>query len=423
MRELPRGWAWTTVGESAPARYGKALRREDRDPSGSVAVVGSAGSMDRTTTALVNGPCVVVGRKGNIGHPRLIETPSWPIDTTYYLEPAELLSRRYLFHILRSVDFAQLNQSTTTPSLRREELEAISIPLPPLAEQHRIVEVLEDHLSRIDAAEVILVSLARRIDALTDVLAIDALRSSTDSGLPAGWEWRSLESLSSGSSYGTSMKCDTNGEGTAVVRIPNIRDGALNLHDLKQAVDPDADLTHLHLTAGDLLVVRTNGSPSLIGRTAVVRESLPIAFASYLIRFQLGSAEIGDWVHLVLSSPQWRRQIVQAAASSAGQYNLNQSFLKRLQIPLPPKDVRDEILRVQSEIGSELNRLKHGICLARKRAAALRRSLLRAAFDGELVDQDPNDEPADVALARLRDEAKPTPKRAARRASTLNAEG
>jgi type I restriction enzyme S subunit len=173
----------------------------------------------------------------------------------------------------------------------------------------------------------------------------------------------------------------------------------------------------------NVLFIRTNGSPSLIGRTAVVREDSPIAFASYLIRFQLGAVEIADWVQLVVSSPAWREQIVRAAASSAGQYNLNQTFLKRLTIPLPPIDERAEILLSQRESIYDFSRLAQGVFLAQSRSAALRRALLTAAFNGELVDQDPNDEPADIALARLRSGTMPVRKRAARRAAAAPVKG
>ncbi len=167
---LPSGWASTTLGELCKPKYGKALPKDLRDEGARVPVVGSAGVMTGTHTPLVPGPCLVIGRKGNIGQVQLFDSPCWPIDTTFYIQPPTFVDRKFLKHALSAVDFGALNRSTTTPSLRREELESVPILLPPLPEQHRIVGALEDHISRLDAAELSLVSAARRSTTLRSAL-------------------------------------------------------------------------------------------------------------------------------------------------------------------------------------------------------------------------------------------------------------
>ena len=109
------------------------------------------------------------------------------------------------------------------------------------------------------------------------------------SKLPAGWVWTSLDTMSWDSGYGTSAKCSYESTGPGVLRIPNVQNGALDLEDLKFApselILPGKDA----IREGDMLVIRTNGSKSLIGRAAVVLASPTntISFASYLIRFRL----------------------------------------------------------------------------------------------------------------------------------------
>jgi len=422
---------WTTLGEvtdnlDSQRKPVSAAIRATR--TGDIPYYGATGQVGTIDKALFDEELVLLGEDGvQFFNPRkskayLIRGKSWVNNHAHVLRARPMTSNRFLVHYLNIFNYTGFANGTTRLKLTKSAACSIPIPLPPLAEQHRIVEALEDHLSRLDAAEAELASIDRRLCSLTDALLVEAVRLVPGSALPAGWDWRSLESLSSGSSYGTSTKCDSEGRGTAVVRIPNIRDGVLELNDMKYALNVDADLTNLHLKAGDILFVRTNGSPSLIGRTAVVRHDMPIAFASYLIRFHLGNAEIADWVHLVLSSPRWREEIVSAAASSAGQYNVNQTFLKRLQIPFPSVDTRAEILLEHSENRNEVNRLRQAVRTAQSRADALRRSLLRAAFNGELVDQDPNDESADVARDRQRNEAKSTPMHGSRRAVPVSAE-
>lgn len=436
MSGLPKGWARTTLGEvcapvskADPATFARdqfqyvdiASINGETQTLSEVAIVDCDKAASRARQILRTGDTVFSTVRPYLRKIAYIpERLDGEVASTGFcvLRPTSAIDGRFLYYTAISdwfiAEVSAKQRGVSYPAVRAGEVLETPIPLPPLAEQLRIVEVLEDHLSRLDAADGTLAAVARRIDALTDALAIDAVGVAPGAMLPQDWEWRSLESLSSGSSYGTSTKCDRQGQGTPVVRIPNIRGGTLDLADMKYAVDLELHLDQLHLKAGDLLFVRTNGSPTLIGRTGVVKRDVAIAFASYLIRFQLGSVDVADWVHLVVSSPRWREQIVKSAASSAGQYNLNQTFLKRLQIPLPPVEIRTKILTAHSDAYGHLARLLQDSQIALSRSAALRRAVLRAAFNGELVDQDPNDEPAAIALERLRAESKPPRKRVAK---------
>lgn len=222
---------------------------------------------------------------------------------------------------------------------------------------------------------------------------------------PENWTTISLGSLSHSSGYGTSAKCDYGASGYPVLRIPNVQRGSLDLSDVKYAVDPALDLTKFALDPGDLLFVRTNGSPSLIGRVGVVEESLPYAFASYLIRFRLTPGIVEPrWVQLVTQSPPWRQAIERYAASSAGQYNLSAETLSQLPVPVPPLKVQHETLEAVDAAVAKAMRLSVATDVARTRADHLRSALLQRAFSGKLVPQDPSDEPASVLLDRIRAE-------------------
>jgi type I restriction enzyme S subunit len=175
--------------------------------------------------------------------------------------------------------------------------------------------------------------------------------------LPATWTWATLEQLSLSSSYGTSAKCSYQGAGSPVLRIPNISSGRIDLSDLKFA---DASATIKpgdELTPGDLLIIRTNGSKRLIGRSAVVHDPLPreTGYASYLIRFRLaGPALLFRWIGAIWDSPFLRAWIEARAAASAGQHNISMATLNALPIPLPPLY---EQQRIVAEIEKQFTRL------------------------------------------------------------------
>lgn len=261
------------------------------------------------------------------------------------------------------------------PRLGLKVIRSLPIPLPPLDEQRRIVDVLEDHLSRLDAADALLTGSLHRLQGLRRSL----LHAATEGeSVPLG-------ELTVSSGYGTSAKCVVNGPGTPVVRIPNLASGRVDLTDEKRVADPTLDVSHLVLQPDDLLVVRTNGSRDLIGRAAVVQDGVVAAFASYLIRFQLDAARVRPrWVAQMLHSPALRERLESLAASSAGQYNLGLAKLNSVAIPVPPPARQDAILAELDEQMSLVAASQREVETALSRSAALRRSLLGAAFSGRL---------------------------------------
>ena len=377
---IPSDWRVASFGEVLTPHYGRALPAAERSVDALFPLVGSAGRMaTRTSSALVVGPALIIGRKGNVGHISLEPDGCWPLDTTYYVEPpTDVFDQRFLMHQLVALDLRSLDSSTALPSLRRQDLERQQLVVPPLPEQRRIVNILEDHLSRLDAAADYMAAAAHRSRTLA-AARLSGLVSPSDPVVALG-------ALAHSSGYGTSTKCSPGGPGPAVVRIPNLRDGAVDLEDEKRAVDPTVELSHLMLTPGDLLVVRTNGSRDLIGRTAIVQPGVEASFASYLIRYQLDRARVlPEWVHLMLGRPQARRTLEDLAASSAGQYNLSLGKLDTVPIPLPP--LAEQSLRVEAyeEARVASDSLPRALSYAQRRSIGLRRALLAAAFSGRLT--------------------------------------
>lgn len=273
--------------------------------------------------------------------------------------------------------------SVTVKHLSSRSVAAIPLPRPELHEQRRIVEILEDHLSRLDAAASGLRLAKRRLRlmAASAISAIGNEAAETAGGVPLG-------SLAIASGYGTSAKCVTKGAGPAVVRIPNLIEGTIDLSDEKRVQDGSLDVSGLMLDPGDLLFVRTNGSRDLIGRTGVVQEGVRAAFASYLIRYKLDVARLRpQWVHLMMQTPATRRLMESLAASSAGQYNLSLSKLNRVAVPVPTLDEQDRLLARFRSVEECVGRLRGELAGLDARGKGLRQSLLTAAFEGRLTDR------------------------------------
>lgn len=222
--------------------------------------------------------------------------------------------------------------------------------------------------------------------------------------LPEGWCWVTLSQTAWSAGYGTSVKCRVTNNGFAVLRIPNIAGGRINLDDLKFAPPEYSEREEDFIRVGDLLVVRTNGSRNLIGRGAVICDELltQMSFASYLIRLRLVTQRTFlKWVAIIWDSFHVRHWIEKRAATSAGQYNISLGILETLNIPLPSLSEQEAIIEAVEDQLSVIDHLEAELDVKLKSSQALRQSILRHAFTGKLIPQDPNDEPASELLKRI----------------------
>ena len=170
--------------------------------------------------------------------------------------------------------------------------------------------------------------------------------------IPNSWIFTNIGELSKSLRYGTSKKCNYDVEGNPVLRIPNLLDGGIDTKDIKFAVFSKSELDDLKVFKGDLLMIRSNGSKSLVGRTSVIRERLDnYAYAGYLVRIRLLKKYISSiYLHLVLESKYIRDQIEIPVRTTTGVKNINSTEISNLVIPLPP-------LAEQHRIVTKVNQL------------------------------------------------------------------
>ncbi|WP_404315534.1 restriction endonuclease subunit S [Prescottella equi] len=466
-RELPPGWVWTTLGELGQSGLfsdGDWVESKDQDPSGGnrliqLADIGVGAFKDKSSrwmndeafsrlrcTELAQDDILIARMPDPLGRaclcPALPYRSATVVDVAILRPNRKIVLPRWLMWAINSDEvsarISEFATGTTRRRISRKNLTKIEIPLPPLPEQHRIVEALEDHLSRLDAAgrslstasqrlaplrvSAVKIALGRPIENQREHTAAERLdriigdRSRLVSkrrakpvapayelDLPSGWVTASVDQLSWDIQYGTSAKTGPAKAATdvPVLRMGNLQSGDIDVDNLKFLPENDRSLEGLILDSGDLLFNRTN-SAELVGKTAVFRDQLPRAtFASYLIRCRPAPGVNADWISHIANSPIGRHYITSVMSQQVGQANVNGTKLAAMPIPLAPAGIEAQILEEISETRSSTARTRTQIGAAGSRSAALRRSLLRAAFNGELVDQDPTDEPAEVALAKL----------------------
>ncbi|MBL8963825.1 MAG: restriction endonuclease subunit S [Phycisphaerae bacterium] len=231
--------------------------------------------------------------------------------------------------------------------------------------------------------------------------------------LPAGWCWASIDQLTQIIQYGTSAKTNEDSSGVPVLRMGNITtDGTVDFTNLKYLPHEHDEFPELLLERGDILFNRTN-SAELVGKTAVFEPPTPgpYSLASYLIRVRMVEGCSPWWLTWCVISPLGRRWLRGVLSHTAGQANVNGTKLAEYTIPLPPLAEQSAIVEAVNEKLSQIDGLGAEIERGLARASRLRQSILKAAFEGKLVPQDPADEPASVLLERIKQQAsEPTPK-------------
>lgn len=351
------------------------------------------------------------------------------------IRPREGISREFVAYFLRTrkvVEFAnQRMRGIQLPRLAVEDLLSIRVPVPPSAEQIRIMNRIEElrrelRIARQALQKVPPIMRQFRLAVLSKALRGELTGSSRDGqkeagsdassetpyGLPERWSWTKIGSLLKDSRYGTSQKSGGDSAGTPVLRIPNVVKGNIDLTDLKFGHFTEAEIARLRMELGDVLVCRTNGSLDLVGRSAVVPElESDFVFASYLIRLRPSvKGALPEYLSFVLASPLGRKVIEERARTTAGQYNVNLETLKSIPVPLPPPQEMDVIVRLLREELARSEEIEQSSLSGLGLTDTIEQSILQKAFRGGLVAQDSNDEPASVLLERI-ESTEPTAKK------------
>jgi len=240
--------------------------------------------------------------------------------------------------------------------------------------------------------------------------------------LPQGWVWASVDQLSESVRNGLSKTPNTDRRGFRIFKINAVRAMAVNFTAIKHIEIDESEAAEYWVETGDVLATRYNGSVDLLGVFGMVREiSERTLHPDKLIRMKpMTGARLGAWMEVCGNVGRSRKHLVSRVKTTAGQTGISGEDLKKTPIPLAPVLEQEAALAVLDERMEAIKELEQPTELSLKQSTAQRQNILRAAFSGQLVPQDPNDEPASVLLARIRAERAVTPKPRGRKVKERN---
>ena len=217
--------------------------------------------------------------------------------------------------------------------------------------------------------------------------------------IPGSWAWARTKTVSVDLPYGTSKKSNFSGK-VAVLRMGNLQDGEIDYSDLVYSSDEE-DIEKYYLLENDLLFNRTN-SAEWVGKTSIYRGDTPAIYAGYLIRIR--TPLCGEYLNAVMNSVYAKNYCIRVKTDAVNQSNINAQKLGTFLVPVAP-------IKEQHRIVTSFKRtFEFTQCIqsGKKELSALIQSakakILDLAIRGQLVPQDPADEPASVLLDRIRTE-------------------
>jgi type I restriction enzyme S subunit len=183
----------------------------------------------------------------------------------------------------------------------------------------------------------------------------------------------------------------------------NIQDGILDWDNLVFTSDKE-EISKYALVKGDVLFNRTN-SPELVGKTALYNGERPAIFAGYLIRIKCSDKLLPEYLTYCLNSPEGREYCWQVKSDGVSQSNINAKKVAAFKLRIPCIDEQREAVRLIATAFKRISVISTEASNASRQLEKCDGSVLAKAFSGELIAQDPNDEPGAALLARIQSQA------------------
>lgn len=427
MSDLPPGWEWSTIGEVADVQLGRQRSPKNHTGPHMRPYLRSANitwnGIDLTDVKEMNFDPVEAatfelragdlllneasGSPNEVGKPAIWrgEIPGCCFQNTLLRVRPTSTPTEYLYwychHAALEGRFGQRGRGVNIRHLGKQGLVTFALPLPPVAEQERIVTAIERHLSRLDAAADSVWSLRPRIASLRK----GTISSVLERGNGPLVTWGEVGRTLSGRAFPSAKYCD---QGVPLLRPGNLgKSGRVTWGAKATTYLPETFATDSpkYLLRGRHLLMNLTAqslADDFLGRVCLSADDDRFLLNQRIAMLSSPSA-LDEYLFWVFRSASFRRFVAGLNTGSLIQH-ISTKQLESFRFRLP--SLSDQ-LRIVNEIEAAVeptDRLEVTVHAMPRRSDRLRRSILAAAFAGKLVPQDPDDEPASVLLERIRAE-------------------
>ncbi len=405
--QIPSNWCWTYLSYLVKNQSGNSKLIKGKlksEYSEGVYKAYSASGQDVYVDEYEHeGDAIIVSAVGARCGKAFLATGRWSaIANTHIIFPKSI-DIEYLYYVLNNENW-WVKSGSAQPFVAVKDSLSRPFALPPLAEQHRIVQCVDGFYSRLDEVREKALNAISCLEEEYQAILHDSFTGKTTqkwrikNNVDEPWKEMPLSSLVTDIRYGTSEKSDYGNTGTPVLRIPNIEEGTVNFSDLK-FLSGELDNSSHEISENDILIIRSNGSRDLVGKCALVPKlEGKYAFASFLMRIKTNELIDPRYLVLYINSAMARRQLFVKAKSSSGIHNINSRELGAVRILVPTIEEQKEILKVADKL---LDGVKNAIATTEsvlENIESLKRTIVEKAIRGELGTNIPSEESSMTVL-------------------------
>ena len=404
--KLPENWCWTYFKSISTIQTGRKDANYGSD-EGKYPFFTCAAEPIRCHGYSFDCRAILLAGNGDINNISRYNGKFEAYQRTYVVKIAEPLCFDYIFYWFkyRWFDFNKGKMfGTAIPYIRLGNLQEFPTPIPPLAEQQRIVDRIESLFAKLDEAkekaQAVVDSFETRKAAILHKAFTGELTAKwrEEHGVRMdSWEKKSVGELCISLKYGTAKKSDASGN-VVVLRMGNLQQGEIDWSDLAYSKDPD-DIEKYKLYPGDVLFNRTN-SAALVGKTAIYRGEHPAIYAGYLIKLDYDHDKIiGDYLNYALNTLDAKKYCNSVKTDGVNQSNINAKKIGAYSFNVPSIPEQEKIVSVIQKLLSKEQQAKETAEIVLNQINLMKKSILARAFRGELGTNDPSEESA-VELLR-----------------------
>ena len=400
--EVPENWVWVRlIGNvnSCLDGYRKPINSSERAKRvGKVPYYGATGQVGWIDDYLTNEHLVLLGEDGAPfldllkDKAYIIFGEAWVNNHAHILKSYfGEIGNVFLMHYLNMVDYKDYVKGTTRLKLTQGSMQLMPFPLPPLSEQQRIVERIEELFSKLDEAKERLQEVAdsfavRKVAILHKAFTGELTQQwRLENGVSdESWEEKKFDDCIEKMQNGLSKRKGDEGNNIGVLRLANLGEDDLVLDDLRYILLTEKEEKNYLLSKDDVIMIRVNGSKDNVARQIVINTDEKLSFCDHIIRIKYNPNIVARYVMYFSKTNAYRKYVEDNMVSSAGQNTISRKGLASLVIPLPSIEEQHEIVRLIDDLLARERAAQQAAEQALASIDLMKKSILARAFRGEL---------------------------------------
>lgn len=325
------------------------------------------------------------------------------------LRVSDLMNKKLVGLFFKSQEYrkyiSKISKGTNINNLKRDHILEINFPLAPLIEQNRIVKKIEELFSDLDKATEDLKKIQKQLKTYRQ----STLKASFEDKIGVNRNNIKIEKifklgeLLNGITY---RKSDANNNYEIgykpILRANNIDNNILNFRNLV-FVPLSKIKSYQYIKKGDIVFCMSSGSKHLVGKSAIANLDYDGSWGAFCSVLRPNNLIIGNYLRYFFQTKKFRNYISNISKGT-NINNLKKEHILEFEVPVPPKQIQEEIIKEIESRLSVCDKLEETVQQSLEKIEYLRQSILKKVFEGKLVPQDPNDEPAEKLLERIKQE-------------------